>query len=153
LVWVIVFEMTSRREFVKISCGLCAAISGAGILSTFLQSCTSIPVIAASPENQKISVPENSFGENILLLVRAKSLENDILLVKEKQESVFTYRALLMRCTHQEQPLTVQGSKIHCAAHGSEFDLNGNVTKEPALDPLAKFPVTLNNGIITIQIA
>lgn len=144
--------MPTRREFVKLTCGFCAAITGVGLASTFLQSCTSIPVIKAGPENQKISVAESSFGDQKLLLVRSEKLENDILLVKITEQSTLKYHAILMRCSHQDQPLTAQGTKIHCATHGSEFDLNGNVVKEPDIFPLTKYKVEAKDGMLIIDL-
>jgi Rieske Fe-S protein len=130
---------------------MCVALASAGIVATALQGCTSIPLIKATPENGKISVDENAFGKSSYVLVRPKNFSNDILLVRYSPVSI-EYYGLLMQCTHQQQPLNVNGNIIHCPAHGSEFDLNGNVTKEPALKPLKKYTAVLNQGKITIDL-
>jgi len=62
------------------------------------------------------------------------------------------YNALLMRCTHKRNKLTVYGDKLHCAAHGSEFDKYGNVTKGPAATQLRTFPVLEENELLKISI-
>ena len=143
--------MTTRRDFLKSTCGFCLALGGIGIASALLQSCSSIPMIKATASGKKVSVPLSSFTEKQpYVLVRVASLENDILLVK-KADGTFT--GLYMECTHQNQPLTVAGNSLHCAAHGSSFDLDGNVTQSPAARPLKKYSATLSGDNVTIDIS
>jgi nitrite reductase/ring-hydroxylating ferredoxin subunit len=143
--------MSSRRDFLKNTCGICLAIGGAGMLSALLQSCGAIPMVKASPVDKKVSVPLSSFTDKQpYVLVRIASLENDILLVKKKDG---TFTALYMECTHQNQPLTVTGNGLHCPTHGSSFDLDGNVTQSPATQPLKKYPAAASgeNVLITLN--
>ena len=63
-----------------------------------------------------------------------------------------TYKALYLKCTHEGVGLTPTTSKIFCSAHGSTFDLNGNVIKEPALRPLKSFPTEIVNNQIIIHL-
>jgi Rieske Fe-S protein len=67
--------------------------------------------------------------------------------------------ALSAVCTHQQ--CTVQPAPggapgtftLYCPCHGSGFDLSGNVTHDPALDPLFKFPVEVDaSGNVTITV-
>lgn len=139
--------MTSRRDFLKTACGFCAAITAIGMTATLLEGCKSIPVVKASPENNKLRVPLTAFGESNYVFVRAAGMESDMLLVK-KPDGTFT--ALLMQCSHEAQPLTVSGTSIYCASHGSRFDLDGNVTKEPATRPLQKYFVTNETDSVLI---
>lgn len=139
--------MTSRRDFLKTACGFCAALGTVGMTATLLEGCTSIPVVKASPQNNRITVPLASFGESKYVFVRASGSESDILLIKKTDGN---YNALLMQCTHEAQPLTVSGSSIYCASHGSSFDLDGKVTKEPATRPLQKYPVTVETDSVVI---
>lgn len=95
-----------------------------------------------------IKVPLSSFiDKNKVLIVRNEQTVFDILLVKISDTN---YNALLMQCTHQDNPLTATKSGLFCSAHGSTFDLQGNVTKEPALSPLKKFKTEVNNSFIEI---
>jgi Rieske Fe-S protein len=57
-----------------------------------------------------------------------------------------------MKCTHQENALTATPEGLHCSAHGSSFDLEGRVTKEPALAPLQRFAVKLENDHLSINL-
>lgn len=140
--------MQSRRNFIKQSCTLCASIAGMGILTSQLSSCTALPMCKGDICKGVISVPIISFTDkNKIVIVRNKQLDYDILLVKLTDDK---YEALLMKCTHQDNPLTANQNGLFCSAHGSTFDLNGMVTKEPALNPLKKFKTKVNNSSIEI---
>ena len=144
--------MQSRREFIKKSCVACAGVAGMGVMSTLLSSCSKLPMYSASVDNDNsiILVPVSSFieGQN-LLLVRNKQLEYDILLIKKPDS---TYKAFYMKCTHQPNSLVANSSGIHCNIHGSSFDMDGNVLKEPATIPLKKFKVSLTDNVISIDL-
>jgi Rieske Fe-S protein len=56
-----------------------------------------------------------------------------------------------MKCTHQDNPLTATQTGFFCSAHGSTFDLKGNVTKEPALRPLKKYTTEIKESSILIN--
>ena len=142
--------MESRREFIKKSCLACASVAGAGIMSSLLSSCSKLPVYSASIDNNIIKVPFSSFveGQN-MVLVRNKQLEYDILLLKTPD---FSYKALYMKCTHQPNSLVANSTGIHCNIHGSSFDLDGNVLKEPALLPLKKFNVSVGESAVVIDL-
>lgn len=141
--------MESRRDFIKHSCKLCLGGLAMGWLSTQLSSCASLPVLKVENEKGLLTIPVSSFTEkNNLLIVRNNKLEYDILLVKSGN----VYTALQMKCTHQDNPLTVNSSGLFCASHGSVFDLNGNVMKEPALQALKKYSTQVNESSILITI-
>jgi len=73
----------------------------------------------------------------------------DILLVKKSE---LEYNAIYMKCSHRENFVSATKTGLYCSEHGSTFDLDGNVTKEPALKPLKKFKTVLNNNSITIDL-
>lgn len=96
-------------------------------------------------------MPYASFKpEQNLLIIKNSNLEFDILLVKKKDN---TYNALYMQCTHQSQPLSASKTGLFCSSHGSGFDLEGNVTIEPATQPLRKFKTETENEIIKIYLS
>lgn len=139
--------MTSRRDFIKQSCTVCLSGLTLGWLTTQLSACAPIPVIKADQTKGAISIALTSFTEkNNMVIVRNGQLEFDILVVK----SANSFQAVEMKCTHQDNPLTVNSSGLFCSAHGSTFDLNGNVTKEPALKPLKKYKTELQESSIRI---
>jgi Rieske Fe-S protein len=51
------------------------------------------------------------------------------------------YVALSTSCTHACCPVAFTGSGFQCPCHGAEFDIDGNVTKGPASEPLPSLPV------------
>jgi cytochrome b6-f complex iron-sulfur subunit len=105
---------------------------------------------SAGTKPGQIEVDTNSFaGKGNMLVVRTKQLEYDILLVKSGE----AYKALYLRCTHEGVGLTPAANKIFCSAHGSVFDLEGKVVKEPALRPLKIYPTEIVNNQIIIHLS
>ena len=76
-------------------------------------------------------------------------MDYDILLVKKTDG---TYNALYMQCSHESQSLTANKSGLFCPSHGSAFDLEGNVTQQPAIKPLRKFKTSIENNSIKIYL-
>lgn len=139
-----------RREFIKQSCFACMAL-GAGAVIPSLSSCTTLPIVKTDIESKKIIIDPASFTDGAQsILVRAKKLDHDILVIKNPDN---TYRALYMRCTHNQFSLSCNKSQIFCTSHGAEFDFEGNVTKGPAVKKLLSFPIILENGKIIIAIS
>ncbi|MGZ4038554.1 MAG: QcrA and Rieske domain-containing protein, partial [Bacteroidia bacterium] len=59
---------------------------------------------------------------------------------------------LYMQCTHYSQPLAANAKSIFCPAHGSQFDFEGRVLKDPATQPLRKFEVNTDNNALIINL-
>jgi Rieske Fe-S protein len=135
----------NRRAFVK---NTCIACGGSLILGLFLESCATLPMVQASPSENKISILKTQFLQGNLLIARSNKIDSDILV--RKKENVFI--ALRMMCTHEEQPLTATTDQLHCPSHGSSFDLEGNVTREPASRPLRKYMITETENEIIIHL-
>ncbi len=142
--------MGSRRTFIKNGCALCGALAIGIPAMNFLQACkTSSGLIHADLHQNKIVIPAITLADKTVQVIRSKGLEYDILLVKENEKK---YHALLMKCTHQANPLISTQTGLYCNLHGSRFDLNGNVVEEPAKRPLEKYNVTIDNDNIIIHI-
>ncbi|HXF82043.1 MAG TPA: non-heme iron oxygenase ferredoxin subunit [bacterium] len=64
--------------------------------------------------------------------------------------------ALDNRCTHVGGPLgqgRVDGGTVICPWHGSRFDIaTGNVLGPPARRPVATYPVTVEGGVILVDL-
>lgn len=144
-----------RKEFLK-TCGYaCVGLVG---LSAFLQSCTATQYVQGTVTNQVLQVSKNDF----LKIKDDKTIVRKYILVKPQESSyplvVYrnsdnSYTALLLRCTHQDNELSVNGDMLTCSAHGSEFDRNGLVLQGPAEDKLKSFPVTSDENNIYIRLA
>lgn len=115
-----------------------------------LSSCgPTLGVFKAPASEKEILVPVEKFpaGQQ-QLLVSSPSLANSILLVR-RNDSI---KALYLECTHEYAGLTATSSKIVCSLHGSVFDFDGNVVKEPALLPLKQYKVISNSHNHIIQL-
>jgi len=141
--------MNSRREFIKQGCAACLTIAGAGFLLS-QQSC-SAPAAAAkfTATNGELSVPLSSFGDQKTILIREASMKNDILLIRKPGDE---FNAFLMKCTHKGGNLRKRDDMLVCSLHGSNFNLEGEVIRDPAKKSLHKFPAKLTgeNVLITV---
>lgn len=142
-----------RSEFLKMSCTGCL-LGAAGLVSvTELLSCapgTTMKICKAPPAaNKTIAVPESEVADGKLSIVRSKGMEYDIAL---RRLSEGHYEALLLRCTHFSNPLTVAGKGFYCSLHGSRFGEDGQVLNGPASTPLTHLPCTLSGGNILIHV-
>ena len=140
-----------RRDFIRKSCTLClGAMAGISVL-TLAESCASGKIVKREAQDNKITVAVTDFGpEDPFIIVRAQSLSFDILLHRNQDDS---YNALYMQCTHYDNPVYANKKEIFCPSHGSKFDFNGHVTKEPATRNLKQFRTEKNNQDIIIYLS
>lgn len=139
-----------RRDFIKSTCVTCAGVLGGSALLSMLNSCAPLPVIKTSSKDKNLLIPESSFVDNQnLLIIKNSNFDFDILLVKKKDN---TYNALYMQCSHENQPLSATKSGLFCSSHGSAFNLEGEVTVQPATKPLKKFKTHIENKNILIDL-
>jgi 3-phenylpropionate/trans-cinnamate dioxygenase ferredoxin subunit len=58
-------------------------------------------------------------------------------------------------CTHDGGQLTggtIEGGEIVCPRHGARFSIRtGEALAAPAYEPVAKFPVRVENGVIQVR--
>jgi nitrite reductase/ring-hydroxylating ferredoxin subunit len=139
--------MNSRRNFIKKSCAACIGLSAMGLL---LDACVSSQnLLKPALENNRFQIALDKFQSSAHYIVRHKTLPFDILVVKNKEQ----YTALQMRCTHNDVALNFAGKKLVCTAHGSEFDLQGKVLKEPASASLTTYRTSVQDQFLTIQLS
>ncbi len=125
-------------------------MAGVSII-TLMDACATGKIVKVEAVNNQLSVNVSDFKpEQSFVLVRASSLNYDILLHKDSDTA---YTALLMQCTHYDNPVFANNKEIFCPSHGSKFDFSGKVLKEPATQNLKQYKTDINNGIITIYIA
>ena len=144
----------NRTEFLK-TCG--AACLGGSMLSPLLTGCAASMAITANVIGSDLILPESEFEflKNDKVQFRSyRVVQNDQL---EYPVCVYrlaphTYSALWMRCSHQGTELQAFGDKLHCPAHGSEFNQRGGVTNGPAADALRTFSVAVVDGQLQISL-
>jgi Rieske Fe-S protein len=106
-------------------------------------------VLRAQADKGIIEVDVTAFAAANAVIVRAENMEYDILLVKQDTD---VYKALLMQCTHRDYALNANTVGLYCTAHGSRFDLSGNVLEGPATAPLKRFKTSLQQNKIIVQL-
>ena len=140
-----------RREFIKTSCTFCTAVAASGVMGSLLDGCVAPEMIfTAEISDREIKVPEEKISGKKYLVVRSKALEYDLLVVKKSDASFHT---VAMQCTHRQQPLVVTSAGLFCNEHGSRFNFDGKVTRDPATRPLIKFKTELKDGNIVIYLS
>lgn len=144
----------NRKDFIK-TCGY--SCLGSLTLGPLLQSCTPMKMITGTIEGEDILVQLSDFKvvkkEEVsfrkYLIVQNELLQFPICVYRVSETE---YSALWMKCTHQGNELTAFGDKLHCSAHGSEFDKHGNVTNGPAANQLRTFEVIIENEQLKISL-
>lgn len=138
-----------RRLFLE-QCGAgCLWLLGLPLL-VGAGSCTSLIMVHASMDPRGVvRIPLDSLPADDHAVLRVDALRDDVLLVKR---ATGEWHALLMRCSHQDQPLTAIDGGLACSSHGSRFDLDGIVTRPPASRPLQRFDVLQGNGELILQL-
>ena len=128
---------------------MCLAVS-AGMMIDSLSSCATLPVFKTAVNDKKITVPENLFAETNFQLIQPQGMYYNIGLKKEPDG---TYTALLLRCTHADNQLSIAGNSGYiCNLHGSQFDKEGHVIKGPAERDLKRYPTQVVQNQIIINI-
>jgi Rieske Fe-S protein len=143
-----------RRNFIKDSCAAClSATALAGLLS----SCRATHYISGTMGRDGLNIEVTEFiskqngisGHRQFVIVRNEALQYPICVYRFGEND---YSALWMRCTHQGTELQASGDRLQCAAHGSEFDQKGIVKTGPADRDLRRFPVTVFNNKLFIDL-
>jgi cytochrome b6-f complex iron-sulfur subunit len=140
--------MVNRRNFVRQTAAWCIV---PGVVASLLNSCKSAATYTSNAVLPGIiQVPVSAFVEGSdRINVRDKRLEFDVLLLKKPNNE---YKAIYMKCTHYDNPLVASSTSIYCNSHGSQFDMDGKVMKDPASTPLRIFPTSFENQQIQINI-
>lgn len=85
--------------------------------------------------------------------MRCVSLQDRNVLVAHTEVGVFVSDEM---CTHEDARLcdgNLNGTLVKCPLHGSRFDLTtGAVLDDPAEEDLTVYPVSIEDGVVYIQI-
>jgi Rieske Fe-S protein len=83
-------------------------------------------------------------------IVRCDILHDDLFVTRNADGE---WRALLMRCTHRDQPLNANASGLFCTSHGSTFDLDGHVLTAPATASLLRYSIEEQGNELVIDLS
>jgi Rieske Fe-S protein len=141
----------NRKDFITRTCVACTSLT---LLSSFIESCTTVRYASGALNDNGILVDLKEFetkkeGKRNYIIVRNDALQFPICVYRLDDNS---YNALLMQCTHQGAELQVSGDQLTCPAHGSEFDKTGKVAQGPAANNLRSFPVSLQGTQLFIDL-
>lgn len=136
-----------RRSFIKAGCSLCL---GTSVLSTILTSCASpLNIYKTELTDKHIQIPLSSFGENNYVIVRTVEISYDIFISRKPDNQ---YKAILMKCSHRDAPVTYATGGLVCNEHGSRFNFEGEALKAPATTSLQTLPIEVNQNHLKIKI-
>ncbi len=140
-----------RKEFIKVCGGSCLALIGLSLLNS---GCSGTHYVQSTAANNQLTIPKNEFIEikknkfRNYIVVKATQLDFPIAVFKSENK----YQAILMRCTHQGNELSINGDILTCSAHGSEFNSKGEIIQGPADQQLKTFPVSEDETNIYLQL-
>ncbi len=122
-----------------------------GIATLLLDSCASLPSTKVEPDYTKktCTVSIDKFISSKLVLLRIKNFEFDFIIIKKSETE---FKTLELKCSHEDQPLTMSNKYIHCSSHGSIFDFEGNPIKEPANRSLKSLKTDFASTHLTIHL-
>lgn len=140
----------NRRSFLKDTCKACLVGAVSISMVDFLESCSTMKSYRAVMNGNEVTVPLNLFDAAPLQLVSPKSYAYEIAVRKLPDN---TYEALLLRCTHQHNPLTPTGNGYMCTVHGSQFDKDGKVKKGPAATHLLQLKTEVQQSNLIIHVS
>ena len=144
----------NRRKFIGKGCAACVSVL---VAANLLSSCKTTRYISGKMGEDGLLVNAEEFklrgkGSTTyrsFLIIRNDALQYPICVYRFSDTE---YEALWMRCTHQGTELQASGDYLQCPAHGSEFSHRGKVTNGPADEDLRRFPVTLHNNELFIDL-
>jgi cytochrome b6-f complex iron-sulfur subunit len=156
----------TRRSFLEKCMAALAGATIVGIVSPLMQGCEPSTVPTPPSGNTGGTGSSGGSGNEIVFDVSALTADGQVLATTTKgpdgfkimlvRKSETAYNALSMRCTHQGCDVDDQlvAGKITCFCHGSQFDLDGNVTKSPATAPLRSYGTTYdpNTKKLTVRL-
>ncbi|MEY3091006.1 MAG: hypothetical protein RL113_1322 [Pseudomonadota bacterium] len=136
-------EEKSRRDFMGMALGACAAVGGLGALYAAKRSWDPLPSVKAAgfttidlaPAQPNVLNTEKWRGKPIFILKKTADMETDerdIVIGSDR------YHVSIGLCTHLGCiPAYAAGEhKFKCACHGGEFDASGKQTFGPPPKPL-----------------
>jgi Rieske Fe-S protein len=130
--------MESRRRFL--------GWLWAGTLGLFL-----LPTSRAWAKKMAISLDKAPKLKDVGGWVILKIRERDVMFVRDAAESI---RAFDPVCTHQKCLVgyNPQAMRIECGCHKSHYNLDGEVLNGPAPAPLKRFPASLSNNRVIVDL-
>jgi len=140
-----------RRNFLN-NLGQATAVICAG---RFLASCSKSddnpdPNPGGGGGNAKLTANLNSE----LTAVGTSKVNGNVIVVRTATgNATSSFVALSLICTHQQCTVNYDSgdNDFKCPCHGSQYSITGAVTQGPATAALAKYTITINNNVLTVN--
>jgi cytochrome b6-f complex iron-sulfur subunit len=138
----------NRKQFLKT---VAATVVGTPLLGMLKGCAPSAPIIYARLTEDKAVLPASLLsqldapGSYIKVYIPAHAHP---LLLFQQEDGELT--AVLSTCSHSGCEVRKVGTKFECPCHGSEYDLQGNVLRGPAPEPLERFRVVTSGAFLHI---
>lgn len=139
----------TRRRFLSRMGRASACLACVGALPLGIGGCASVPYAPYGRAGSRITLPLSAFEGTDGVLVDVSDRPAPIY-VHRGGEGRFT--AVLTRCTHQGCTAAPQGPRIVCPCHGSQYGPDGTVLQGPAERDLLRYPVTVADGHVLIDL-
>jgi Rieske Fe-S protein len=142
----------TRRAFLERGI-LAAAALGVGGCALFLKKAD--PDLRLAATGGEVRVPRAALpwaaGGREFLVVEVAGMEDKVLLFRSRGGELV---ALSMTCTHRgcDVEYRPEPEAMACPCHGSEYDLEGKVTRGPAKLPLRRFAVREEGDAVLVVV-
>ncbi len=142
----------NRKEFLKSGLGALAAVLFVPV-STLLSGCAvKFQTLRAEVKEKKIrlamaELTKLSEPEGFVKLYAA-GFAHPIVVFNHSNEIY----AVSTTCTHQGCEVRKTKYRFECPCHGSQYDFSGKVLREPALEPLTRFPAERQGEFLEIDL-
>jgi cytochrome b6-f complex iron-sulfur subunit len=138
----------NRRQFLE---RLEALSTGAVIATGTLgaSGCIGFHYVNTSLVGNQLAIRKTDFGSERFVLVDAPGVAMP-LFVRRFEDGTFT--AVSTRCMHRGCQVEPASYRLVCPCHGSEYSDKGEVLKGPTLRALERFPVTVEEDRILIDL-
>ncbi len=139
----------NRREFMRHASGALAATP----LATLLAGCAALSarVVPVNDGRLHLALAHYPELETIggALKLAPSGFESPVyVLTLDKGQ----HAALSPICTHLGCTVEIQGRRIVCPCHGSTYDREGRVLQGPAERALTRYPGTIEDGVLVINL-
>jgi cytochrome b6-f complex iron-sulfur subunit len=127
--------MTTRRDFLK---DALAGITVVGFMPSILISCSD----STGPDHGTITVNVASLDAEGKALRSQLPNGTPIMIVRRPSTTFVTLELICQHERCQGDRLKLEGQIIECNCHGSQYDLDGHVTKGPSTKNLVTYTTT-----------
>lgn len=135
----------TRRSFLAVPGALAAGLT--------LSACATTATYRTAIRGGRLAIEFENFPELAKpgggILLSAPGLDGPVLLINLDGTS---FRALSGVCTHLGCNVRPSGRFLQCPCHGSTYDLEGQVTRGPAEQPLRMFETLTSNDKVEVVV-